>query len=356
MIQIMNDLLKANQGLCSSRQPGQPTGGGELPANILKFPMKAYNAFFTPMGRKNLYYSIKKFRASLDPQYRSNGTRVYSLANGKHFVEHRGNRLSEQIYLEGAYEPLETAVVSKIVHPGDAVIDIGANVGYYTALLDSLIKPNGTVHAFEPGEATFQRLGETKSLLQLDRAALHSKAICDTAGQIEFWMSDDGLDGQQSTQKNAGLGQQARCTRVEATTLDKFAAELSSRGTQSIAFVKCDIEGAELSMLKGAKSVLNSQDPPIWLIEHNRKVLLSHGTKSSDLLSFFADAEVFYAPMGWPPSIAVADRVTKWSGVADELPDECNLLIFPKHGKYSARVTALHEAGLVTGCNACVTG
>jgi len=339
--------MKANQNLCSSDRTGRPITGPESLPNFLKFSMKAYNAFFTPMGRRNLYFFIKKIRASLDPNYRTRGAWTYTLADGRRFVAHRGDRLSEQVYLEGAYEPLETEVVSKIVQPGDVALDVGANVGYYTALLDGLVKPNGTVHAFEPGEATFQRLGKTKELLHLGRATLHSQAICDTVGHIDFWVSEAGLDGQQSTLKNAGLGQQARCIRVEATTLDAVLAQLKSQGTQNIAFIKCDIEGAEFSMLKGAQTVLNSQDPPIWLIEHNRKVLWSHGTKSSDLLSFFTDSDVFYSPLGWPPSVAAADHVTKWSGVADELPDECNLLIFPRRGKYVTRAAVLKQSGLI---------
>jgi len=226
-------------------------------------------------------------------------------------------------------------------------LDIGANVGYYTALLDGLVKPTGAVHSFEPGETTFNRLKETRNLLHLDRSHLHAKAISDATGPIEFWMSDTGLDGQQSTQKNSGLGQQARCTRVEAITVDAFVAELKAQDARSIAFVKCDIEGAELSMLKGAHSLLDSENPPIWLIEHNRKVLWSHGTNSSDLLSYFLNAEVFYVPMCWPPSIIPVKQISRWGGVPDELPDECNLLIFPKRGTFANRSAVLHEAGLI---------
>jgi len=220
-------------------------------------------------------------------------------------------------------------------------------VGYYTALLEGLVRPNGAVHSFEPGEGTFQRLKDTKKLLGLDRAFLHRKAISDRVGQIEFWMSDSGLDGQQSTQKNAGLGQQARRTRVEATTLDAFVAELETNGIKDIAFVKCDIEGAELSMLKGAQAILNAKNPPVWLIEHNRKVLWAHGANTADLLSFFSNADVFFVPVCWPPSRSPTTKVTRWNGVAEELPDECNLFAFPRRGLFAARIEMLQRAALI---------
>jgi FkbM family methyltransferase len=344
----MSDLSKGNQTMSANGNSNQPLGSRESIADIvLKPSIKAYNALFTPMGRKNLYFFLKKIRARLNSDFRANGTMLYKLANGNSFLLHRGDCLSEQIYLEGAYEPLETMLVSKIACRGDVALDIGANVGYYTALLDGLVKPDGVVHCFEPGEATFRRLGETRNLLHLDRASLHAKAISDASGPIEFWMSEAGLDGQQSTQKNSGLGQQARCTRVEAITVDAFAADLKTRDARSIAFVKCDIEGAELSMLKGAQTLLQSENPPIWLIEHNRKVLLAHGVETSDLLSFFREADVYYVPMCWPPSIIPVKQVTKWNGVPDALPDECNLLIFPRRGIYAKRAAALYEAGLI---------
>lgn len=314
---------------------------------ILKLPIKAYNALFTPMGRKTLRDFLKKRRAGMNPDYRRTGTLVYLLKNRNRFVFHRGNQLSELIFLEGSYEPLETLVVSKAVQSGDVVLDLGANVGYFTALLDRLVKPGGQVHSFEPGQGTFTRLEETKNLLKLDRTVLHPKAVSDSVGHIDFWLSTSGSDAQQSTVKVAALGQQIRHHRVEATTLDAFVAELHTKGARGVAFVKCDIEGAELSMIKGAQSLITSQDPPIWLIEHNRAALLEHGNSSLDLLSPFADFDVYFAPLCWPPSIMASPQAGKWSGLPDELPDECNLIIFPKRGSYAKRAAMLRQAGLI---------
>ena len=332
---------------------GENSGTLEWPkpmaVRLLKYPRKAYNAVFTPMGRRNLDFFFKKMRLLLAPSYRKNGTHIYGLLNGRHFVVHRGDRLSEQIYLEGGYECVEGLVVSKIVQRGDVVVDIGANIGYYTSLLDGLVKPGGRVHAFEPGLGTFHRLEATKAILHLDQAVLHQKAISDSVGQIEFWLSLSGTDAQQSTQKHVGLGVQTQPAQVEATTLDAFMGELNANGTQNIAFVKCDIEGEEHSMLKGARALLNAENPPIWLIEHNRRVLWLHRCSSSELMACFEDANVFFVPMCWPPSLMAVNQVRKWNGVPDDLPDECNLLIFPKRGIYANRVDSLHQAGLIAG-------
>ncbi len=311
-------------------------------------PRKLYNAMFTPMGRKNLRNRVKVCRASLNPGFRKNGALIYPLKNSNRFVFHRNNHLSELIFLEGAYEPLETLIITHAVHKGDTVLDIGANVGYYTALLDGLVKPDGQVHSFEPGRGTFARLEETKALLKLDRTFLHAKAISDHVGQIDFWVSTSGSDAQQSTVKVAALGEQTRRNSVEATTLDAFVAGLNSKVGAGIAFVKCDIEGAELSMIKGAGSLINSESPPIWLIEHNRAALTDHGSSSRDLVSPFGDFEIYFVPLSWPPSNLSFQQADKWSGVPAELPDECNLIIVPKRGAQAIRAVTLREAGLIS--------
>jgi len=314
---------------------------------ILKSPVKVYNAVFTPMGRKSLRNFLKKSRASLNSNYRKDGALAYPLKNGNQFVLHRGNQLSELVFLEGAYEPLETMIVSKAVRSGDVVLDVGANVGYYTALLDKLVNPGGQVHSFEPGQGTFARLQETKKLLALERTSLYQKAISDSVGSIDFYLSTSGSDAQQSTVKVAALGQETRLHRVEATTIDAFVTGLKSKTNPGVAFVKCDIEGAELLMLKGAKGLVNSENPPVWLIEHNREALTEHGASSVDLLSPFANFEVYYVPLCWPPSVMASPKADKWNGVPASLPDECNLIIFPKHGTYANRAAALKQAGLI---------
>ena len=344
----MHRSLNANKTLLGN--PGATrtyAGTGSWRERLLALPTKAYNALFTLMGRKNLYYFLKKYRANLNSGYRTNGTLVYSLNNGNRFVLHRGNHLSELVYLEGAYEPLETIIVSQLIEPGDFVLDLGANVGYFTALLDQLVGSGGQVHSFEPGEGTFAKLQDTKRILGLTQSSLYQKAVGETNGLIDFWSSTSGSDAQQNTVSNPVLGSHLRLTKVQSATLDDFLADLPNRRAEKIAFVKCDIEGAEPAMLKAAKSLLQSHNPPIWLMEHNRPALLDHGTNSADLLAHFIDFEIYFVPLCWPPSIMASPQAEKWSGIPNDLPDECNLLIFPKRGVYAARVSKLRRNGLL---------
>jgi FkbM family methyltransferase len=349
-----NPIVPKNLNRALNLDKPLPAGGGAATVRplwpwlefLLKIPVKAYNAAFTPMGRKNVQYFLKKSGLRLNPEFRANGTLLYPLENGQSFVLHANNRLSELFYLEGAYEPLESLIVSKTVQPGDVALDLGANVGFYTAQLDRLVQPGGEVHAFEPGEGTFAKLEQTKKLLRLERAKLHQQAIGEAVGEADFWSSNCGNDAAQKSTHTPALARELRHHRVPLTTLDALAAELGVRA-KKIAFVKCDIEGAEPAMLRGAKKLLNSENPPVWLMEHNREALVEHGASSADLLKSFSGSEIYFVPLCWPPSLMSVPQAKKWNGVPSELPDECNLIVLPTRGIFSKRADALRQAKLV---------
>src|SRR5262245_57312412 len=64
-------------------------------------------------------------------------------------------RDSLNLSLNGIYEPLETHFVEELVPPGGCVVDIGANIGYYTLLCARWAGPTGQVYAFEPEPENF---------------------------------------------------------------------------------------------------------------------------------------------------------------------------------------------------------
>jgi FkbM family methyltransferase len=339
--------LNANKPILVDGRFGPADGGAVSVTDFIrKFPGRLYNALFTPMGRKNFLYFLKRQGLKMNRDYRTQGTLIYPLRNGGNFVVHRGNHLSELVFLEGAYEPLETMIASRVIRRGDVVVDCGANVGYFTALFDRLVGTGGQVHAFEPGSGTFAKLQHTKELLKLERSVLHQKAVGCEVGEIDFWSSTSGSDAQQQTVNLSAVRPHLRQERVPVTTLDAVAVGLRADGKR-IAFVKCDIEGAEAGMLQGARATLNSEDPPIWLIEHNRPALAAHGASGADLLSFFRDCEVYFVPICWPPSVMASPRADRWNGKADDLPDECNLIVFPKRGIHAERAASLRRSGLI---------
>ena len=318
-------------------------GGDE---NMKRLFEVMWNAVFTLQGRANVSNRWRLFLAGRSPEWRRGNPMPFRLKNGRRFVAHRGNALSNLIYANGAYEPLESELAAAILREGDTFIDIGANIGYFTAIGSEAVGQTGGVHAFEPGGATFAALSKTIGALGLRNVTARNAAVAESSGMVDFWVSDSGRDAQQGMLRTGGLCGDCHSVGVEAVRLDDYVRTWNFERRSTLRLVKCDVEGAEVRVLRGAGGILALDSAPVWLIEHNRAALREHGFSSEDLCEFFRSHVVFYIPLAWPPSIrSVAHALPMPSAAA--LPDECNLLAIPQEGTNSECLAQLRRAGLL---------
>ncbi len=91
--------------------------------------------------------------------------------------------------INGVYEPLETKLVRKEVKKSDVVLDIGANIGYYTLILAKLVGKKGRVFAFEPDPTNFALLKKNISINGYKNVILVPKAV---AGKTRRGNTCDG--------------------------------------------------------------------------------------------------------------------------------------------------------------------
>ncbi len=153
-----------------------------------------------------------------------------------------------------------------LVRPGDVVFDVGANLGYYTVLFSYLAGPRGEVHAFEPVPATFERLRESLAREQrFPNVRVRRTAVGDREGSAVLFQP--GSDhGQASLARHAEGSWSAGPAVTEhespLITLDGYARE---NGVRRIDFLKCDVEGAELAVLRGAAGLLERHHPVLHL-------------------------------------------------------------------------------------------
>jgi len=179
-----------------------------------------------------------------------------------------GRSIRKPYYLwqqwRGAGLEPEMAWLRSFVRPGDTVLDIGANFGFYTTRLARLVTRTGRVHAFEPVPETLEILRFLSARLGLPQVSIHGEAIADHEGEADFSVPEEapGVHNFYLAHLGAETSSGAESFRVPLVTLDGLRA----RGLGTVSFVKCDVEGAESRVLRGAETFLR-QDSPVLLIE-----------------------------------------------------------------------------------------
>jgi FkbM family methyltransferase len=158
----------------------------------------------------------------------------------------------EKFYWTGAYErPLQDALVS-VLEPGMVFWDVGAHVGFFSALGSRLVGASGSVHAFEPVDENRRRLEKTLELNGISNVVVHRTAVAGEDGEAELHAHAS------SSMWSLVSGQGHVADRVACSSLDTLARQL---GAPQV--VKIDVEGVEAHVIRGGLELLRSARPTI---------------------------------------------------------------------------------------------
>jgi FkbM family methyltransferase len=187
---------------------------------------------------------------------------MVELDNGLRFWLLSGDHYVSPAIATGDYEGIETAFVRRQVTKGMAVLDVGANLGWFTAHLALLVGAEGRVDAFEPRSDLIDLLTKTMAENRLANVTTHNFALGsqNSDGQV-IWSVDDANPGGTHLVPSDFSASDIISQRVAVRTLDSC---ISHR----IDFVKIDVEGSELLVFKGAERIL-AKDRPLILVEIN---------------------------------------------------------------------------------------
>lgn len=158
-------------------------------------------------------------------------------------------------YLLGRYEPEVVEAIDKYVVKGDQVIDAGAHVGYLSVYLAKKVGLGGRVFSFEPTPRNREILHRNKTQNGVDNVEILPFALSDRVGCARFMLDDSSYENRFVDDSVNGHP----VITVPTTTLDIF---VQSNKIEP-AFVKMDIEGAELAALHGSKRILRNYRPTV---------------------------------------------------------------------------------------------
>ncbi len=178
--------------------------------------------------------------------------------------------------LSGEYEPQLSAVFEKYCTPGMTVVDVGANLGYYSLLAAKLVGPSGRVIALEPNSENCRLLLSSLRLNRVDNVELIPVAA-DVSTGWAYYSTHVGSNG--------GLVDDGELLAHPGVVVPTFA--LDDIVNHSVGFLKMDVEGAEGRVVKGAQRLIE-RDRPIVTTELKEEMLRRvSGTTVAEYLGYF---------------------------------------------------------------------
>lgn len=186
------------------------------------------------------------------------------------------------LLFRGRWEETETKLFRSIVRPGMTVVDIGANVGYYTLLAAKLAGPAGRVYAFEPGPENFRLLRRNVAENGYRNVTLVPQAVSSRSGTASLTLDRSSSGGHSLSQFRGA----ADSVTVETTSLDDFFA---AREAPAIDVIKMDAEGAEYGILAGMQRVLERNPGLTLLTEFFPRAIRGFGSSPEEYVRRLAE-------------------------------------------------------------------
>ena len=200
------------------------------------------------------------------------------------FTEIQGSKMfldpgdSLDLSINGVYGELDTQIVREQIKEGDIVIDVGANIGYYTLIFAQLVGKSGKVFAFEPEPKNFEILKKNIAINNYDNVIVEQKIVSEKNGKMKLYVSNSDIVGHRIQQ----MRDLENFVEVESVTLDDYMKKLSL--DDKVNFIKIDVEGFEPNVLEGSKKVLEKNNHLKIFTEFNREVVKKYGTEPKKMI------------------------------------------------------------------------
>lgn len=208
-----------------------------------------------------------------------NGMLVKTLYGFKLFIDPIFDKGVERwIYNNGTYEAGTLWCFNFLIKPNDNIIDAGANIGLTSIYASKLVGLKGIIYGFEPLPSTFEILCKNIRINRINNIVPLKLALSDYNGKGSIYPNihiNRGAASLNSSQVKQNP------IEVEVKTLNSWIKE---NNVLKIDFIKIDVEGSELELLRGATDLFQQSPKPTICMEYSKEV--SRGNNINDLFDF----------------------------------------------------------------------
>ncbi len=220
--------------------------------------------YIRPIYWRHLNNKIKRLKKLQFQEIQSFG-RFAELKLGKYkFIldksEFHDFQMFQIIKDRNLYEPEVTTYINGYLKPGQTFMDIGANNGYYTLIGSQLVGDSGKVISIEPNPKSFKRLEQNILENGIKNVYIFKIALSDYNGSENLYLNDGSEDACASLISNV---QKKPIQKVEVRRFDDLFKN------DNIDLIKMDVEGSEISIIRGMNQYLKTHPDIKILIEWN---------------------------------------------------------------------------------------
>lgn len=173
---------------------------------------------------------------------------------------------------EGTFEPFERKLFVEALAPGMVVLDIGANVGFYTLLAARAVGDTGAVYAFEPHPRTCASLRANVERNGFENVEVIEAAVSERPTTLQLYMSE--------TATHSGLHR--TMADRDPTAVDVPAMAIDDLELPRVDLIKMDIEGEEPAALRGLSRTLDRSPRVAILMEFSPYALSAAGNDAEE--------------------------------------------------------------------------
>lgn len=188
------------------------------------------------------------------------------------------NDISTELLFKGVHEPMTTNVFKRLINEGNCVVDVGANVGYFTLLAARLVGQIGRVFAFEPSQQNMTELVHNLVLNSFQNVNTSLSALSDYNGRSKFFLSTTESARHSLIQTHEHDFSQV----VDVQKLD----DVIDYKHIPVHFLKTDTEGNELAVLKGAEQTIKANHGIKILFEVYFDALKANNVEITELWNY----------------------------------------------------------------------
>ncbi len=183
----------------------------------------------------------------------------------------------------GSMNLYETAVITRVLRPGDSFIDVGAYVdGWHSIVAGRIVGDTGHVYAFEPIPDFYLRAKENFALNNLSNVTFEQMAVSRSDGNSIFY-NNSASSSFYAKHARHGKTMKLKKMRVRTTKLDTY---VKNKNIKKVRLIKIDAESAEMDILEGMSGLLLRDDAPDLIIEVDDRYLRDGGTSESEILKY----------------------------------------------------------------------